>query len=64
MDITTSMAASIAAFCNGAFDCHIESGLFLNNKWVAFHKKITRQITGRLAYSDFAPAKSTKKILL
>ena len=63
-DTTTSMAASLASFYNGAKVCHVEAGLRTNNKYSPFPEEINRQITGVLADYHFAPTETSKQNLL
>lgn len=63
-DTTTSMAASIAAFYNGAKVCHIEAGLRTNNKYSPFPEEINRRVTGVIADYHFAPTETSKQNLL
>jgi len=63
-DTTTTMAASIASFYNGAKVCHVEAGLRTHNKLSPFPEEINRQVTGRIADYHFAPTATSKKNLL
>lgn len=63
-DTTTTMAASIASFYNGAKICHIEAGLRTYNKRSPFPEEMNRQITGRLCDYHFAPTTTSKNNLL
>lgn len=54
-DTTTSMAAALAGFYNGAKVCHVEAGLRTYHRQSPFPEEINRQLTGRLADYHFAP---------
>lgn len=63
-DTTTSMAASIAGFYNGAKICHVEAGLRTFDKRSPFPEEMNRQIVGRVADYHFAPTDVSKNNLL
>lgn len=63
-DTTTSMAAAIAGFYNGAKICHVEAGLRTFNKLSPFPEEMNRQIVGRVADYHFAPTDESKSNLL
>ena len=63
-DTTTTMAASIASFYNGAKVCHVEAGLRTFNKFSPFPEEINRQLTSRIADFHFAPTLKSKNNLI
>lgn len=63
-DTTTSMAAAIAGFYNGAKICHIEAGLRTFNKQSPFPEEMNRCVTGSIADFHFAPTLTSKNNLL
>ncbi|MGV3629842.1 MAG: non-hydrolyzing UDP-N-acetylglucosamine 2-epimerase [Bacteroidota bacterium] len=54
-DTTTTMAAGLAAFYNGAEVCHVEAGLRTFNKRAPFPEEMNRVLTGHIAGYHFAP---------
>ena len=64
-DTTTTMAASLAAFYNGAKICHVEAGLRTHNMQSPFPEEMNRQVASRIATYHFAPTiKSRENLLL
>jgi UDP-N-acetylglucosamine 2-epimerase (non-hydrolysing) len=63
-DTTTAMAASMAAFYNGAKVGHVEAGLRTYNKWQPFPEEINRRVASVVADLHFAPTELAKKNLL
>ena len=63
-DTTTTFAASLCAFYNGAKVCHVEAGLRTFNKLAPFPEEINRQLTGRLTDFHYAPTVKAKENLL
>lgn len=63
-DTTTTMAASIASFYNGASVCHIEAGLRTNNIRSPFPEEMNRMVTSVISSYHFAPTDNSKKNLL
>lgn len=63
-DTTTSMAAAIAGFYNGAKICHVEAGLRTFDKRSPFPEEMNRQIVGRIADYHFSPTEDSKCNLL
>ena len=63
-DTTTSMAAALASFYNGAKVCHVEAGLRTNNKLSPYPEEMNRQVTGRICDYHFSPTEKSKLNLL
>ena len=63
-DTTTSSAAALAAFYQQISVGHIEAGLRTHNIYSPWPEEMNRQITGRIATSNFAPTLLSKKNLL
>ena len=63
-DTTTSMAAALAAFYQQIPVGHVEAGLRTHNIYSPWPEEMNRQITGRIAYINFAPTQLSRQNLL
>ena len=63
-DTTTSMAASLAAFCMQIPVGHVEAGLRTYNMLSPWPEEMNRQVTDRICTYYFAPTEQSKKNLL
>lgn len=63
-DTTTSMAAALAAFYQQILVGHVEAGLRTHNIYSPWPEEMNRQITGRIAYINFAPTQLSRQNLL
>ena len=63
-DTTTSMAAALAAFYQQIPVGHVEAGLRTHNIYSPWPEEMNRQITGRIATYNFAPASLSRQNLL
>lgn len=63
-DTTTSTAAALAAFYQQIPVGHVEAGLRTHNIYSPWPEEMNRQITGRIAEYNFAPAPLSEKNLL
>jgi UDP-N-acetylglucosamine 2-epimerase (non-hydrolysing) len=63
-DTTTTFAASLAAFYNGAKLGHVEAGLRTYDKAQPFPEEMNRKLTSALADLHFAPTRQAKENLI
>lgn len=63
-DTTTTLAAALAGFYNGAEIAHVEAGLRSFNKHAPFPEEVNRQLTSHLADLHFAPTERGRNNLL
>lgn len=63
-DTTTSTAAALAAFYQQIPVGHVEAGLRTHNIYSPWPEEMNRQITGRIATSNFSPTPLSEKNLM